>query len=84
MDSGRPVASNENKLPTVTEELTNLQNKLMLKKNLLADQKKFIDEWKYPSSREDLIEYAKGTVIKPVIEYSMHHFNDTSGDLFKF
>ena len=67
MDGGRPVASNLNKLPTVTEELNNLQNEFTLKKNLLVDQKKFIDEWKYPSSREDIIEYVKGTVIKPEI-----------------
>ena len=79
----RPVASDSEKA-TLEKELKELESELKLEEDLLANLQKTIDEWKYPTCREDLREFARMTVIKPAIDYYMHHFKDSSGDLFKF
>ena len=71
-------------LNELKQELSVLKDTLNKENRLLIDQQKYVDEWVHLISRNDIKECAMEVVINPAFDYYTFHFNDSSGDLYKF
>ena len=65
----RPIQIDSDECNTLNQELKPLKDTLIKEKQLLVDQQKYIDNWVYPISRNDIKDYAREVVVKPAVDY---------------